>query len=150
MTTTRGSIAAAASLALALAGCAEAGADGRDGTDGAVPIGRLFCAGQASSYYFEYEAVEFSTGDLWISCSIDDGYAESAESTWHFAGTTGSANGSCRLTMDVSGELDGGWWELLLDNNGTAVEATYEDAGEPDDGLIVNIGPELCAYTEPT
>jgi hypothetical protein len=147
MTTTtirRGALGAATSLILALAGCAETGG----GDAGAVAIGTLACGGSANGYAFEYQVVEYSNGDVWTSCSVDDGYAESGESSFWFAGTNGAASGGCNVTMDVSGENTGGWWSFEMTATGGI--ATYHDAGDVADGDTVTLGADVCEYFEPT
>lgn len=130
--------------ALLIASCSEA--DG--GEAGAVAIGKLDCGGSAGAFHFEYTVVEYSNGDVWVSCSVADNYAESAESSFWFAGSDGADVGGCAVTMDVSGENTSGWWSFEMTAAGAI--AVYHDVGDAADGNSVTLGSDVCVYVEPT
>jgi hypothetical protein len=138
---------AGASLFLALTGCAEAGTPGIDGADGAYAESSLWCSAIVDGLLFEYQVVDYSNGDVWVSCSVGDNLAESGESSFYLAGQTGAAIAACAVTYDYSGELTEGWWAFTIGSDGIA-GATYDDPGDLNDGDYFEYGSADCTLVE--
>jgi hypothetical protein len=135
-----------ASLFLVLAGCAEAGTPGIDGADGAYADEKVSCVAVADGLLFSYEVVDFSNGDVWASCSVSDPYVEAEDSVFYIAGQNGAANASCLVTMDATGEPTAGYWQFAI--SGADVTATYNDAGDVNDGYVLTFLASECTLVE--
>lgn len=155
--TQRNRVAAATSLALLLEACgAEAGVPGRDGEDGVdgapgiAAIGTLQCSrvDELAGLWVRYQLVEFSTGDVFVTCSVATIDAEASHSDWWLAGQVGADEGACTVIFDTSGEFTGGVWDFTL--VGDAAQAAYYDDGDPNDGTGITFQAADCVYVEPT
>jgi hypothetical protein len=134
------------SLLLAAVGCAEAGAPGRDGVDGAFAESLLSCSALSGDFLFEYQVADYSNGDVWTSCSMSDLYVEAGESSFWLAGQNGAVIAACAVTADWSGDPTGGWWLFTYD--GAEARAVYDDSGDVNDGLTVTFLASECVLVE--
>lgn len=136
---------ASVSAALILAGCSgEAGADGEDG---AYPAFTLGCVAVDNGRVMNYDYVEFSTGDAFVSCSVSDEFAGSSDTVFYLESQTGAQTGYCSVTLDSSGEATAGYWVFQFDPE-LGIVATYHDTGDVNDGFEFVFADSECTPTE--
>ena len=135
-------------VALLLAGCGIGCGDTITYGDwGAVE--KLSCAREGElGVSWEYEAVWFAAGELYVSCSVATSADESSDSTFHLATEQGAQTGACAVVQDI-GATSGGTWTFEL--SGDEAEAAYADGGEGygpyQDGFVATFAPEDCERT---
>jgi hypothetical protein len=140
-------------LTLAAVGCAEAGRDGvdgmdgidgMDGADGAYASETLHCEALANGFFYEYDVVLWSSGDLFVNCSVSNENVEASDTVFYLASQNGAVSGECALAMDENGT--GGYWVFEL--AGTTAQTEYYDEGDINDGYTLTFLGSECIYAE--
>jgi hypothetical protein len=135
---------------LAVGGCAADGRDGidgedgMDGEDGIRAVETLHCEVLTNGFFYEYDAVLWSSGDLFVNCSVSNSNVEASDTAFYLASQNGAASGDCALAMDENGT--GGYWYFTLTN--TTAQAVYHDEGDVNDGYTLTFLGSECIYAE--
>jgi hypothetical protein len=126
-----------------------AGAAGAKGDTGArgisanTIVSETQCHISTSGKYFEYNTVQFSSGDAWTSCSVSDNYSQSSNTEYYRSSQTGSVNFACLATFDWSdGTGSSGWWEFTATSGNR--KAVYRDTGSSANGTTITFAGSNC------
>jgi hypothetical protein len=139
---------ALANVALAAALASASGcSDSAPGGLGFAPVETLSCSAIDGGFLFEYQIVWYDDGSVWTSCSVSDDYVEAGESSFWLDAQVGSDIAACAVTLDISGEYNGGWWLFEIQPSGAAT-ATYDDPGDELDGTALEYTQAGCTLAE--
>jgi hypothetical protein len=120
------------------------GEDGMDGMDGAYASETLHCEALANGFFYEYDVVLWSSGDLFVNCSVSNENVEASDTVFYLASQNGAASGECALAMDENGT--GGYW--IFELAGTTAQTEYYDDGDINDGYTLTFLNSECIYAE--
>ncbi len=121
----------------------EAGPTGPTGPPGAAGISVVasrFCSRLELSLLFEYQTIDFTSGDVLALCSISDSGSQYSGSYFYRSTNAGAPASTCYVTYDLD-EFTGGWWQFT---RGDATTAAYDDPGSASDGTVVTFDPADC------
>lgn len=127
-----------------------AGADGEDGTDNRI-VATVFCNGQVgtSAYDISYAVQQMSSGDVFVSGSIDNSQIQVSGSNFYSSQQVGAATAPVTMTFDAVATDNYGWWKLFLDRSTLITTIEYHDAenagGEP---MVWTMAPEDCTVND--
>ena len=136
------------------------GAPGMDGDDGASGLdvvvstrcsGRVRNTSGALLYSLGYSIVEYTSGAVWVSCSVANGATESSSSTFFAPTQVGATSHGCTVYSDGENGTFG-WWDFSLGSTGYS--ATYNDVDSTNNGFEFEFaGPSStqdgCTTVEP-
>jgi hypothetical protein len=117
------------------------GVPGPTGASGLEVVRAVYCEGELTqggvfAYVATHTVVEYSTGDVWVSCSVYDAKTESARSQFFVADQIGARTHECSTVFDVDSP-SGGWWFFAEDSTGSY--ATYNDVPSQNDGFTAEL-----------
>lgn len=94
-------------------------------------IGSFFCTGglEDTSLGFTYTVVLFSSGDLFVTGSIDSPAIQSSATAFYAPEQNGYATAQVIVGYDVDGTADGGWFTLTLDRSTLVTTIAYREKG---------------------
>ena len=126
-----------------------AGATGATGATGQTgPSGSGFsissgfdCSLSSGGWVFTYQAVTYSTGDVFVIVSTTDGYRTSSSSKLYKSTQAGAVNKSLTLVSDTGSPYNFGYWRF---NTDTLRSATYVESGSANDGQFVTFIDSDC------
>lgn len=111
----------------------EPGKDGADGTDAAATrvVESFFCAGALEGTFvnFSYNAVLFSSSDLFVSGAIRDAEKTSTTSTIYTSEQVGYGTAAVTVGIDEDATHDFGFFIVELDRTTLVVKIAYRAAG---------------------
>ena len=92
----------------------------------------FFCAGaleNTAGLSFNYNAILFSSGDLFVTGSIVSALAQSTTTRFFAPEQNGYRTAQVALAYDVDTTADGGWFILELDRASLVTVIEYREAG---------------------
>lgn len=131
-----------------------AGENGEDGSDAeATEITEsIFCAGGlegTTGLGFQYNAVLFSSGDLFVSGAIMSLVGQASVTRFFAPEQNGFATAQVEVFYDVDATADGGWFTLALDRKTLVTSIGYRETGstrEPD--ATWSMPASACVYNQ--
>ena len=118
----------------------EAGPEGAHGRDGSGAVASILCQGSVTRevdgslvYGLVYDVIEYAGGDVFVSCSVEDGFSTSTSTNYYDNTQNGALNLSCLVSADVENGTFG-WWEFTTENG--VATAKYNDGDSVNDGTV--------------
>lgn len=135
---------------LTLAGCGGSagatGATGASGTNGETIVSELACnkldAGSGTSLFYVYENVLYSTGDRFVTCTIQTNAVGISNSIIYRSYQVGATTGTCLVAADIDA-VSGGFWEFTSQSGVT--KTTYIDSTSAENNYLYTFAPSDCA-----
>jgi Collagen-flanked surface repeat len=117
----------------------EMGQPGRDGREGFSVSKKISCGGTVERdgtllYGLSYQVVEYTTGAVFVTCSISNAASEASASEFYDANQIGARSRGCNVTMDDTPSF--GYWSFKFGSSGYA--ATYNDSSSTNDGYTLS------------
>jgi hypothetical protein len=103
----------------------------------------MFCS-KVVGQVFQYNAVAFSDGSLFVSCSVSGGAVASEYSAIFEPSQLGATTGGCAVTYDVD-DPNGGYWAFTL----SPLQAKYNDIGSASDQQVVSFSVSTDCIHQP-
>lgn len=122
---------------LSLVGC---GKDDPEPLTGLISTNKS-CIKVFGGKIFEYRLVTYSTGDVFVTCSISDDLSTYSDSALFKASQEGAATGACILVYDIDAASAGFW---RFETSGATATITYNDSGSASNGNTVPITESDC------
>lgn len=117
------------------------GSTGPTGPAGATISSNTRCSKIDSGLMFDYLILRYTSGDVFVDCSISDSSATYSRTAFFKAGQTGATTYSCLLTYDVDASSSGYW----TFNYGSSVyKATYSDSGSASNNFVLTYASGDC------
>lgn len=91
---------------------------------------------------FSFQLVTYSTGDIYISCEIQDSIFSYTTANVYKAGQNGATTKSCLVTDDLDAASSGYW---VFKDTADAVSIVYHDSGSANNGKTVSIATSDCS-----
>ncbi len=93
----------------------------------------IHCFGnlQGTSVDAGYNAVVMSSGDVFVSASIQDVGFQFSNTAFYSHHQNGVKDGGITIRADEDGVINGGWWNLSLDRDTLVTTVEYNDPIEP-------------------
>ena len=107
---------------------------GKPGVDGNTNhiVRSTYCQETFYGIDISYNYVLMSTGDAFVSGSIEYYGDQWSSSNFYAKGQGGAASGSVVIGVDLIPPYDnGGWWNIHIGEDGTSVVVDYSDTGGP-------------------
>ncbi len=129
----------AALLSVTLMGC-----QGEQGPAGAPEgaVSNRYCRRSENNYFYQYQVVRFTSGDVEAICSVADVAAQHSSTIYYRSGDTGTTTAECWLYYDVD-TVSGGYWDFRADAPGE--RATYYDATSGSNGFVMTFAVGDCS-----
>lgn len=119
------------------------GAVGPTGASGISPViaHTTTCSklNNVASLMYQYVTVTYSSGDVWIHCSVSGSTYQSSNEYLYLKNSLGSL--SCTLTFDPVHNT-GGYYTFTT--NGSTRQAVFTDAGQVDNGTVISYAANDC------
>ena len=107
-----------------------------------IQIESIFNCTKISTYFFSYQGVTYSTGDVFVRCEISDNISSFSTSNFYKSTQSGASNYSCVLTFDVD-TASAGFWQFTF-TSGTK-KAVYSDTGSGSNGSTLTYASGDCS-----
>jgi len=113
------------------------GNDGQDGADGASGLEIVAHVACGTNIQVEpggvntvvlYDYTKFSNGSVFVTCSAADASLQSSGSRFWIPSLAATAGGQCSVVWDVSGQLNGGRFDIFYVGSGQP-NVNYSDVG---------------------
>lgn len=104
------------------------------GESSAIASSKL-CSIVDSGYYFSYQVMTFTTGEVLVNCSIHTSSYTSGNSAYWMSTQNGAAASGCIITEDVDATASGGYWAFETNSGTSTVE--YTDSESANHGLVL-------------
>ena len=131
----------------------EQGEPGSAGADGDAPATHIIesfaCGGglEGAPLSFWYNAVLFSSGDLFVTGSIKDAAKQSSTTAFYTPQQNGYVNAQITLTLDEDGTPDFGWFTLSLNRTSLVTKIDYRASGNTTTVLQTwTMQPSACVH----
>lgn len=128
------------------------GADGKDGSDATAThvTESFFCTAQleGAPLLFTYNAVLFSSGDLFVTGAIRDARSTASSTAFFTPTQKGYENAGVIVTVDEDTTADFGWFFITLDRSSLRVSIDYYDS---DPGTLArswSLAPSACVHNQ--
>lgn len=127
----------------------DTGAAGPKGDTGATgPQGQGFyiasgfdCSLTRNGYVFNYQAVTYSSGDVFVVASITDGVRTSSQTKLYKSTQNGATTKAVNLVFDTGAPYNFGYWRF---NTDSLKSATYVEYGSVSDGQYITYVDSDC------
>lgn len=131
-------------LAFGILGCGGSnGASGTNGTDATATkiASGVSCvkvdAGSGTSVNYQYQSVLTTSGDRFITCSVQVAAAQYTNTVFYKSTQAGAVSGSCSVYFDLDGASSGSW-------NFTPSQVRYVDATSGHNGYTYSFAVSDC------
>jgi hypothetical protein len=116
------------------------GVAGVAGTSQTISSG-FFCSKLTGGLGFSYRGIVYSSGDVFLDCSIADSASSYSASLIYKASQTGSTTGFCSVTYDSEAPNDSGYWSFTMNSTKKVV---YTNSGASINGTTVTFAGSDC------
>ncbi len=121
----------------------EMGVQGARGATGPTAGGAVAsfssCAKTVSGFFYAYDAVGFSDGSRFVSCSVAGAAFTVSQSDYWTPTQSAATAGTCSVTFDLD-TASGGFWVFEL----APKQAKYFDATSTSNGMTVSFAAADC------